>query len=133
MFSYELKIKPINSASNLKAFVSVTIDGVMEIDGFKVINGKNGLFVSVPSHKGTVMEEGVKVDKYFDDVRFPSDEGLEFANELKQAILNQYNQSASQPTTSTNAPRVAAAKAQANIKNNEAPTDSKSRKPLWGF
>ena len=44
MFSYELKIKPINSASNLKAFVSVTIDGVMEIDGFKVINGKNGLF-----------------------------------------------------------------------------------------
>ena len=39
----------------------------------------------------TVMEDGIKVEKYFDDIRFPGEVGQEFSNELKAAILNAYN------------------------------------------
>lgn len=139
MFSYDIKIRKFNSTSNLKAFVSLTIDDVMEIDGFKVIDGKNGLFVSAPSHKGTVMEDGIKVEKYFDDVRFPGEVGQEFSNELKAAILNAYN-NASDPLSPKQS-QTKAVKAKVEGKSATPSTDSteqasgpeRTRKPLWGF
>jgi len=136
MFSYDIKIRKFNSTSNLKAFVSLTLDGVMEIDGFKVIDGKNGLFVSAPSHKGTVMEDGIKVEKYFDDVRFPGELGQEFSNELKSAILDAYN-NASDPLSPKQS-QSKAVKAKAQEKDDSDPTGEASgpertRKPLWGF
>ena len=33
----------------------------MSVDGFKVIEGSKGLFVSVPSHKGTIVEDGQRL------------------------------------------------------------------------
>ena len=69
MFSYEIRIRRITNPNiKIKAVASLIVDGVMSIEGFKIINGSKGLFVSVPNHKGTIMEDGVKVDKYFDDV-----------------------------------------------------------------
>lgn len=131
MFSYSFKIRRLSTQSKLKAFVSIVIDDVMEVDGFKIIDGSNGLFVSAPSHKGTVMEDGVKVEKYFDDVRFVGDEGIAISNEIKQAIINEYTSgtgAASAPT------RAAAAKAQANISTPPKSTKPSNRKePLWGF
>ena len=136
MFSYDVKVRKINSTSNLKAFVTLVIEGILEVDGFKVIDGKNGLFVSVPSHKGTVMEDGVKVDKYFDDVRFIGEPGTEFSNEVKTAILNAYNNSSttsssSSPTQSEAVKAKATAQKQDTSSNEEGP--SRTRKPLWGF
>jgi DNA-binding cell septation regulator SpoVG len=136
MFSYDVKVRKINSTSNLKAFVTLVVEGVLEIDGFKVINGKNGLFVSVPSHKGTVMEDGQKVEKYFDDVRFVGEPGIEFSNELKSAILDAYNSSSSSPKTSSPSQSDAVkakntAQKQENPSSSEGP--SRTRKPLWGF
>jgi stage V sporulation protein G len=139
MFSYDIKIRKFNSTSNLKAFVSLTIDEVMEIDGFKVIDGKNGLFVSAPSHKGTVMEDGIKVEKYFDDIRFPGEVGQEFSNELKAAILNAYNNASDPLSPKQN--QAKAIKAKAEGKSTSPPTSSteqasgpeRTRKPLWGF
>jgi stage V sporulation protein G len=132
MFSYDIKIRKFNGASNLKAFVSITIDQVVELDGFKVIDGKNGLFVSVPSHKGSIMEEGVKVEKWFDDVRFPGEAAQEFGNELKAAILQAYNNDSG----SSNPSQGKAVKAKANATATEdesAPGPERNRKPLWGF
>ena len=138
MFNYEIKMRKLNNSnSKLKAFVSLVIDNVMEIDGFKVIEGRNGLFVSVPSHKGTVMEDGQQVEKYFDDVRFPGEEALAFREELKNSILQQYSSgSYSAPAPAASQPsRAQAAKANAASKEDAQSTDepARDRKPLWGF
>lgn len=132
MFSYDIKVRKINSASNLKAFVTLVIEGILEVEGFKVINGKNGLFVSVPSHKGSVMEDGIKVDKYFDDVRFIGEPGIEFSNELKSAILQAYN-GASSADLKTNQAEAVKAKTSNVTKENESDAPERTRKPLWGF
>lgn len=135
MFSYRIKVRKINSAK-LKGVASLVIDDVIEIDGFKIIDGSKGLFVSVPSHKGTIMEDGVKVEKYFDDVRFPGEQAQEVGNEIKQAILAEYN-SASDPLASNasqsnavKAKQTAAATVTSSSKDSSPP---RSRKPLWGF
>ena len=155
MFSYSVNVRCINSSSNFKAVASLVIEGLMEIDGFKIINGRNGLFVSMPSHKGEVMEDGVKVEKYFDDIRFRGEEGLALSNEIKQAILAAYNGtstssgSASDVLSSNNSPKrqnvdeevtvvrkSTAATAKAAAATSEAakaPTGARERKPLWGY
>ena len=127
MFSYSFKIRPINKASKLKAFVTIVIDDVMEVDGFKIIDGSKGLFVSAPSHKGTVNEDGQQVEKWFDDVRFVGDNAMDIAAEIKRAIIEQYN------SNSYSSNRGAAASAHTS-NTNSAPASnrpSNSRKPLW--
>ena len=53
MFSYSIRIKRIpNPRGKIVAFASITIDEVFQFDGFKVIDGSKGLFVSHPQHKG---------------------------------------------------------------------------------
>ena len=136
MFNYSFNIRKLNSNSSLKAFVTLIIDDVMSVEGFKIVDGRNGLFVSVPSHKGTVMEDGNKVDKYFDDVRFLGDEGLEVGTEIKDAMLNAYqnenhsNSSQRTSVASQQETRANAAAANSNAMNsNNAP--KKRRQPLW--
>lgn len=127
MFSYSFKIRPINKASKLKAFVTIVIDDVMEVDGFKIIDGSKGLFVSAPSHKGTVNEDGQQVEKWFDDVRFVGDNAMDIADEIKRAIIEQYN------SNSYTSNRATAASAHTS-NSNSAPASSRpsnSRKPLW--
>lgn len=134
MFSYRIKVRKINSAK-LKGVASLIIDDVLEVDGFKIINGSKGLFVSVPSHKGTIMEDGVKVEKYFDDVRFPGEQGQEISQEIKQAILSEYN-SAADPLASNASQSNAVKSKQAASETSSKPKDSsppRDRKPLWGF
>lgn len=127
MFSYSFKIRPINKASKLKAFVTIVIDDVLEVDGFKIIDGSKGLFVSAPSHKGTVNEDGQQVEKWFDDVRFVGDNAMDIADEIKRAIIEQYN------SNSYTSNRATAASAHTS-NSNSTPASSRpsnSRKPLW--
>lgn len=139
MFSYSISVRPLNNRnSKLKAFVTVTIDDIMDIEGFKIIDGSKGLFVSVPSHKGTVMEDGVSVEKYFDDIRFKGEDGTSFAEELKASIINEYNNtsSSSSASSNSNSSRAATAAANANAKPSSSGSNSKpprERKPLWGY
>ena len=141
MFSYEVNVRKINSAK-LKGVASVIIEGIMEIDGFKIIEGSNGLFVSVPSHKGTVMEDGQRVEKYFDDVKFKGEDGLLFSKELKDSILASF-MSASDPlgggtrtSSSSTSQKSDTVKARDQAASNSKPQASgpdRSRKPLWEF
>ena len=139
MFSYSISARPLNNSnSKLKAFVTVTIDNILDLEGFKIIDGSKGLFVSVPSHKGTVMEDGVSVEKYFDDVRFRGEDGISFAEELKASIINEYNNYTppSSNSTTSNASRAATAAVNTSVSNSCKPTSSKpprDRKPLWGY
>ena len=136
MFSYRIKVRQINS-TKLKGVATLIIDDVLEVDGFKIIDGSKGLFVSVPSHKGTIMEDGVKIEKYFDDVRFPGEQGIEVGQEIKNSILQEYNKltdplaSKASQTNAVKAKQTASAtSAQASSTNSSPPRD---RKPLWGF
>lgn len=143
MFNYSFNIRKLNSGSALKAFVTLIIDDVMSIDGFKIVNGRNGLFVSVPSHKGTVTEEGQQVEKYFDDVRFLGDSGIEVANEIKNAMLDAYHNQdnsssqqggktwASNKQENNNQQRANSAQANVQAMNKPAIKNKTKRKALW--
>lgn len=60
----QISITRINrqDKGNLKAFCNVDINGKIEIYGVRLLDGKNGLFLSMPSRKG-------QDDKYYDHVR----------------------------------------------------------------
>jgi DNA-binding cell septation regulator SpoVG len=154
MFSFSVNVRRINSSTNFKGVASIIIDDLMEIDGFKIINGRNGLFVSMPSHKGEIMEDGVKVEKYFDDIRFKGEEGLQVSADIKQAILNAYNNAGSasgspadvltskaspkrqevdEETTAARKSTAASAKANATTTEATKSTSPRERKPLWGY
>ena len=47
-----LRVHKLNGDSSLKAFADVSFAGVFVVKGLKVVHGKNGLFVSMPSEQG---------------------------------------------------------------------------------
>jgi stage V sporulation protein G len=64
---------------NLKAFFKVQTDEGFVIDGFKIMNGKNGLFASMPSKKvGERFIETVTATR-------------ELKNELSRLAMAEYN------------------------------------------
>lgn len=67
--------------SNLKANVNIAIDDKLVIKGFKVVEGKKGLFVSNPSSKGS---DG----KYYDNF-YCLDEKTK--KTLENKILDEYS------------------------------------------
>tara|TARA_Y100001937_G_scaffold128224_1_gene203122 strand:+ start:2039 stop:2476 length:438 start_codon:yes stop_codon:yes gene_type:complete len=142
MFNYSFNVRRLNGNSNLKAFVTLIVDDVMSIDGFKVVDGRNGLFVSAPSHKGTVMEDGVQKEKYFDDVRFLGENGLEVGTEIKNAMLDAYHNNSgstaqqggrtwgSKQQDNSQQTRANAAAANTAV-NSNPPKRNKKRAALW--
>ena len=123
MFSYSVRIKKIqNPKGKIVAFASLIIDDVMEIDGFKVINGSNGLFVSAPQHKGKDKDGG---DTWYEDVRFVGDSKDAVKEEVHKAVIAAFNRSGGST-------RAAAAQSQVAA-NNPAPAApaATGREPLW--
>jgi stage V sporulation protein G len=47
-----LKIHRINGSNRIKAFVDISINDVLLIKSLRVVEGKNGLFVSMPVEQG---------------------------------------------------------------------------------
>lgn len=70
MFSYDVKIRAFDGQGSTRAFAVLVIDNVLEVQGFKVIEGRNGLFVSSPQTKSNKIDEQSGKNIYFDDVRF---------------------------------------------------------------
>jgi len=58
----EVRIFPFQGSSNVKAYASLTLDDKVVVKGIRVVEGRNGLFASMPSRK-------VKDDYY--DIFFP--------------------------------------------------------------
>jgi DNA-binding cell septation regulator SpoVG len=92
-FDYDVFVRPFNSTSKTVAFVQLTINKTISIDGFKIINGKDGLFVSAPNHKGKDKEGN---DTWYDDVRFLGDKAegqfrTPFQDEVYKAMIAKYN------------------------------------------
>ena len=76
-----MKIERMNKGSwgKVRAFFDVMTEEGFTIKGFKIIEGINGLFVSMPSQKG-------KEDEYFDTVYVAQ----ELREELNQLALQTY-------------------------------------------
>jgi stage V sporulation protein G len=124
MFSYSIRIKRIpNPRGKIVAFASITIDEVFQFDGFKVINGSKGLFVSHPQHKGKDKEGN---DTWYDDARFVGDTAKDLKEEIHRAIINEYNNSGG------NQYQNRAQTAQSNQEaSSKSPGSNTDRAPLW--
>lgn len=73
-----------SSKSSLVGFAAITLDNELVIKGIKIIEGNKGLFVSMPSSKGSD-------DKYYDDV-FPLTGDLR--NHINDTVLDAYEEEA---------------------------------------
>ena len=125
MFSYTVKVNKLNQpAGKIVGFASLVVDEVMEIHGFRIIDGVNGLFASPPQHQGKIKNQdtGELEQKWFDDVRFVGENYEELRDEVKKAIIAEYQKTASSSNRAT------AANAHVQV-NNSSTTNS--REPLW--
>lgn len=68
--------------SKLKAFVTITLNEEFVVGGLKVIDGKDGLFVAMPSSKGSDGE-------YYDDC-FPLN--AELREEISKIVIEAYEE-----------------------------------------
>jgi len=75
-----LRVHRLGGDSSLKAFADVSFAGVFIVKGLKVVEGKNGLFVAMPSSKGT--------DGKWHDRAYPLTK--EFREILKEVVLEAY-------------------------------------------
>ena len=80
----EVRIFPYKKAkkSNLKAFASVEFDECFAVTGLKIMDGKKGLFVSMPASEDSEGE--------YHDVCFPVTK--KFRKELNDAVLTAFNE-----------------------------------------
>ncbi len=79
----EVKISPVTGDEKLKAFATVTFDDCFLVRDLKIINGKKGYFVAMPSRK---MKDGT-----FKDIAHPLNNAMR--QQLEAKVLEQYNQS----------------------------------------
>lgn len=77
----ELRIRKVEGEGKLRAYVTVTFDNCFVVHNVKVIEGKSGLFIAMPSRKTANGE--------YKDVAHPI--SPEFRNELQNKILDEYN------------------------------------------
>jgi len=78
----EARVFKNNGDSNILAGASITIENSFVVTGLKVINGSNGLFVSMPSRKTD--------DGQWKDTSFPINK--ETRDLIQQTVLDKYNE-----------------------------------------
>jgi len=76
----EVRVFPVEE-EKLKAYVTIIFDNCFVIRDLKVINGKSGLFVAMPSRK--------RKDGTFKDLAHPLDNGTR--KKIEDKILAEYN------------------------------------------
>ena len=83
---YDVKIHSLYPEGSCRASASVNLNGSFTIRGLKVMEGTNGLFVSMPSYRTGNGE--------YKDICFPCTK--EARSQLNKAVLNAYQQSLAQ-------------------------------------
>ncbi len=77
-----LRLHRLSGESSLKAFCDVSFAGVFIVKGIKVVEGKNGLFVSMPREKG-------KDGKWYDTAHPLT---KEFRESLNEVVMQAYEE-----------------------------------------
>jgi len=78
----KVEIRPMRNEGNLKAFCSVVFDDVFIVHSVKVIQGKEGLFVAMPSREIGKGE--------YRDIAHPIDN--DFRLKLEKMVLERYHE-----------------------------------------
>ena len=91
---FDVRIHSIKPNESIKGTASVNINGAFAIRGVKIIEGSNGLFVSMPSYKAGNGE--------YKDICFPctKDARMEFDDAVLSAYQQALTQAMSQPRQS---------------------------------
>ncbi len=76
----DIRIRRVGADGKLKAYVTVTFDDCFVVHNIKVIEGKNGAFIAMPSRKTKTGE--------YKDVAHPINS--EFRSKLQSDILSAY-------------------------------------------
>lgn len=77
----DIRIRKVTSEGKLKAYVTVTFDDCFVVHNVKIIEGKSGVFIAMPSRKTRAGE--------YKDVAHPINP--DFRTALQQQILDHYN------------------------------------------
>lgn len=86
---FEVRVQSIKPNDSIKGTASVNINGAFAVRGVKIIEGTNGLFVSMPSYK---------VGDSYKDICFPITP--ECRKQLNDAVLTAYEQAITQGQSS---------------------------------
>lgn len=86
---FDVRIQSIKPNDSIKGTASVNINDAFAIRGVKIIEGSNGLFVSMPSYK---------VGNDYKDICFPITQ--ECRKQLNDAVLTAYEQAITQGQSS---------------------------------
>ena len=78
----DVRVKKHDTDNKIKGIVSVTIDDTFVVHDIKIIESDNGLFIAMPSKKGS--------DGKFKDVAHPIN--TETRNMLQELILAKYKE-----------------------------------------
>ena len=78
----DVRIRTMEKEGKMKAIAAITIDGVFVVHDIKVIEGKEGLFISMPNKKYP--------DGSFKDIVHPNKS--EIRKEIQDAVLASYNE-----------------------------------------
>ncbi|MBI4342953.1 MAG: septation protein SpoVG family protein [Candidatus Omnitrophica bacterium] len=81
------RIIKFEGAGTLKAFCDVAIGDLVMIRGLRIVEGKHGLFVSMPRQKG-------KADKWFDTVSVLTDDTK---RQLDEVVMDAYQKECAAP------------------------------------
>lgn len=76
----DIRVRKVDTDGKLKAYVTVTFDNEFVVHNVKVIEGKNGAFIAMPSRKTKSGE--------YKDVAHPINS--EFRGMLQDKILDEY-------------------------------------------
>jgi DNA-binding cell septation regulator SpoVG len=85
-----------NPSGALRAFATLIVNDVISINGFRVLEGRNGAWATAPQTKGSKPHPETGKDQYWDDVRFleEKEEGAfkgPIAEAAMAAIMKEYN------------------------------------------
>ena len=77
----DIRVRKVSGEGKLKAYVTVTFDDCFVVHNIKIIEGKNGVFIAMPSRKTRAGE--------YKDVAHPINP--DFRTELQTKILDKYD------------------------------------------
>ena len=87
----DVRVRPMTPKGNLLGYASVNINGQFAVDGIKVVSGKNGLFINMPSYQTG--------NGQYRDVCFPVTK--EFHAQLSSEVVTGYHQALEQMQTAS--------------------------------
>ena len=77
----DIRIRKVTGEGNLKAYVTITFDDCFVLHNVKIIEGKQGFFIAMPSRRIGTGE--------FRDIAHPIN--IDFRRKMQDKILEEYN------------------------------------------